>query len=84
MNLEVSKSHFRCVATRQLISKRQLTFLSYINTAWPAPNKELNQGYVSTSTAASFHQSTLLNLMSSHTSLACFSPQHIVKKLGKK
>lgn len=28
MNLEVSKSHSRCVATRQLISKHQLTFLS--------------------------------------------------------
>lgn len=27
MNLEVSKSHSRCVATRQLISKHQLTFL---------------------------------------------------------
>lgn len=27
MNLEVSKSHSRCVATRQLIPKHQLTFL---------------------------------------------------------
>lgn len=27
MNLEVSKSNFRCVATRQLVSKHQLTFL---------------------------------------------------------
>lgn len=32
MNLEVSKSHSRCVATRQLIPKHQLTFSLYTST----------------------------------------------------
>lgn len=83
MNLEVSKSHSRCVVSRQLIPKHQLTFSLYIYTAWPAPNKELNQGYVFTSTAASFHQSTLLNLMSSQI-IGMFSTQHLIIKLGNK
>lgn len=83
MDLEVSKSHSRRVASRQLISKHQLTFLFIHLHCMACTKKELNQGYVFTSTAASFHQSTLASLMSSHMALACFS-QHIIKKLGRK